>query len=258
MNYIIYPHTLIDTMSLLSVSNLTKRFGGLTAVDNVSFSVSDGEIIGLIGPNGAGKSTTFNLIMGDLEPTDGVITYSGEEIQHVPTHERVREGLGRTYQSPRHFEEFTVRENIASCTLSNDLLLDTTTESGDTSVEEILRRTGLSDQAAVYPSKLTPAELRRLEIAKALATDPDVLLCDEVFAGITTEEARELADLIETLRDEGLTLLLIDHVMEVLMPLVDRAIVLNFGQKIAEGDSDEVVANDTVREVYLGESSGVA
>jgi len=244
-------------MSLLSVSNLTKQFGGLTAVDDISFSVSEGEIIGLIGPNGAGKSTTFNLIMGNLEPTAGTITYCGDEIQHVPTHERVRAGLGRTYQSPKQFEEFTVRENVASCTLSNDLLPTSARESDDTSVERILRRTGLTGQASAYPDKLTPAELRRLEIAKALATDPDILLCDEVFAGITTEEAQELADLVVSLRDEGLTLLLIDHVMEVLLPLVDRAIVLNFGQKIAEGNADEVVADDTVREVYLGESSGV-
>lgn len=245
-------------MTVLTVSNLTKRFGGLTAVDDVSFSVEEGEIVGLIGPNGAGKSTTFNLVMGMLEPSEGAIEYRGERIDEMPTHKRVQAGLGRTYQTPKQFDEFTVWENIEACMLSDTLSFGHQgDESTDEAVAQILERTGLSDRAEIYPDKLTPGELRRLEIAKALATDPDVLLCDEVFAGVTNEEASELAALLETLRDEGLTLLLVDHVMDILMPLVDRTIVLHFGQKIAEGTTDEVLSNDTVQEVYLGESSGV-
>lgn len=245
-------------MTVLTVSNLTKRFGGLTAVDDVSFSVEEGEIVGLIGPNGAGKSTTFNLVMGMLEPSEGAIEYRGERIDEMPTHKRVQAGLGRTYQTPKQFDEFTVWENIEACMLSDALSFGHQgDESTDEAVDQILERTGLSDRAEIYPDKLTPGELRRLEIAKALATDPDVLLCDEVFAGVTNEEASELAALLENLRDEGLTLLLVDHVMDILMPLVDRTIVLHFGQKIAEGTTDEVLGNDTVQEVYLGESSGV-
>lgn len=245
-------------MTVLTVSNLTKRFGGLTAVDDVSFSVEEGEIVGLIGPNGAGKSTTFNLVMGMLEPSEGAIEYRGERIDEMPTHKRVQAGLGRTYQTPKQFNEFTVWENIEACMLSDALSFGHQgDESTDEAVDQILERTGLSDRAEIYPDKLTPGELRRLEIAKALATDPDVLLCDEVFAGVTNEEASELAALLENLRDEGLTLLLVDHVMDILMPLVDRTIVLHFGQKIAEGTTDEVLSNDTVQEVYLGESSGV-
>jgi branched-chain amino acid transport system ATP-binding protein len=245
-------------VTVLTVSNLTKRFGGLTAVDDVSFSVEEGEIVGLIGPNGAGKSTTFNLVMGMLEPSEGAIEYRGERIDEMPTHKRVQAGLGRTYQTPKQFNEFTVWENIEACMLSDALSFGHQgDESTDEAVDQILERTGLSDRAEIYPDKLTPGELRRLEIAKALATDPDVLLCDEVFAGVTNEEASELAALLENLRDEGLTLLLVDHVMDILMPLVDRTIVLHFGQKIAEGTTDEVLSNDTVQEVYLGESSGV-
>jgi branched-chain amino acid transport system ATP-binding protein len=246
-------------VTVLEVSNLTKRFGGLTAVDDVSFSIDEGELVGLIGPNGAGKSTTFNLVMGFLEPTEGTIEYRGERIDGLDPYERVQAGLGRTFQTPKQFEEYTVWENVEACMLTNDLSFGTQRdESTDEAVDRILRRTGLTDRAGIYPDKLTPGELRRLEIAKALATDPDVLLCDEVFAGITNEEARDLADLIETLREEGLTLLLVDHVMDILMPLVDRTIVLNFGQKIAEGTTEEIVADETVQEVYLGESAGVA
>lgn len=245
-------------MTVINVSNLTKRFGGLTAVDDVSFGIDEGEIVGLIGPNGAGKSTTFNLVMGNLKPSEGTIEYRGVRIDDMPTYERVQAGLGRTYQTPKQFNEFTVWENIEACMLSDDISFgNQANDATDAGVERILDRTGLSDRTDVYPDKLTPAELRRLEIAKALATDPDVLLCDEVFAGIIKEEASELADLILTLRDEGLTLLLVDHVMDILMPLVDRTIVLNFGQKIAEGTTDEILSNDEVQEVYLGESSGV-
>jgi branched-chain amino acid transport system ATP-binding protein len=245
-------------MTVLDVSDLTKRFGGLTAVDDVSFDINEGEIVGLIGPNGAGKSTTFNLVMGNLKPSEGTIEYRGDRIDDMPTHERVQAGLGRTYQTPKQFDEFTVWENIEACMLSDDISFGNQADDAtDADVDRILERTGLSDRADIYPDKLTPGELRRLEIAKALATDPDVLLCDEVFAGITKEEASELADLILTLSDEGLTLLLVDHVMDILMPLVDRTIVLNFGQKIAEGTTDEILSNDEVQEVYLGESSGV-
>jgi len=241
----------------LNVENLTKSFGGLTAVDEVTFCVEANEIVGLIGPNGAGKSTTFNLIMGKLEPDTGTIEYHGERIDDLPPHERVRRGLGRTYQTPKQFQEFTVRENIRACMLPNSISVGTQLEAFGKRADEILKRVGMTDRAGVHPDKLTPGELRRLEIAKALATDPEVLLLDEVFAGITKDEAEDLAGLIRTLQSEGLTFLVVDHVMDVLMPLVDRTVVLNFGKKIAEGTAEEVAGNETVRQVYLGESSGV-
>lgn len=245
-------------MAILRVTGLTKRFGGLTAVDDVSFSVEEGEIFGLIGPNGAGKSTTFNLIMGALPLDDGRIEHRGERIETMPTHERVRRGIGRTYQTPKQFGEFTVEENIHACLLPNKVNLGTQHDGITTRATEIVERVDLTQRATDYPDKLTPGELRRLEIAKALAGDPDILLLDEVFAGITKNEARDLATLIRTLRDEGLTFLIVDHVMDVLMPLVDRSVVLNFGRKIAEGTSEDVVSNETVQEIYLGSSAGVA
>lgn len=244
-------------MTVLNVENLTKSFGGLTAVDEVTFCVEENEIVGLIGPNGAGKSTTFNLIMGKLEPDTGTIAYHGERIDDLPPHERVRRGLGRTYQTPKQFQEFTVRENIRACMLPNSISVGTQLEAFGKRADKILGRVGMADRAGARPDELTPGELRRLEIAKALATDPEILLLDEVFAGITKDEAEDLAGLIRTLQSEGLTFLVVDHVMDVLMPLVDRTVVLNFGEKIAEGTAEEVVGNETVRQVYLGESSGV-
>lgn len=245
-------------MTVLNVENLTRSFGGLTAVDGVAFCVEENEIVGLIGPNGAGKSTTFNLIMGTLEPDEGTIEYRGEPIEDLAPHERVQRGLGRTYQTPKQFDEFTVRENVRCCMLPNSISVSTQLDGYNDRADEIIDRVALEDQADVLPAKLTPGELRRLEIAKALATDPDLLLLDEVFAGITKDEAEDLAGLIRTLQSEGFSFLIVDHVMDVLMPLVDRTVVLNFGEKIAEGTADEVITDETVRKVYLGESSGVA
>lgn len=244
-------------MSALDIESVTKNFGGLTAVDQVSFTVDEGEIFGLIGPNGAGKTTMFNLIMGTLTPNRGQIRYQGRRIEGEPTHERVRRGLGRTYQTPKPFREFTIRENIIACMLPNTIAIGRRIDSFTNRAIEIEKRVGLEARSDERPDKLTPSELRRLEIAKALATDPDILLLDEVFAGITKDEAQGLATLIQTLQREGLTFLVVDHVMDILMPLVDRAVVLNFGQKIAEGTAEEVVNDETVREVYLGEASEV-
>lgn len=244
-------------MAVLQVDNVTKTFSGLTAVDEVSFALDDGEIVGLIGPNGAGKTTTFNLIMGNLRPDQGRIVYRDRRIDDLPTYKRVQLGLGRTYQTPKPFHEFTIRENVAACMLPNHVTLGRQSRKFGERADTVLERVGLVDRSGEYPDTLTPAELRRLEIAKALATDPDVVLLDEVFAGITRDEAEELADLIQTLRSEGLMFLVVDHVMDVLMPLVDRSIVLNFGRKVAEGTADTVVNDETVRQVYLGENTGV-
>jgi branched-chain amino acid transport system ATP-binding protein len=176
-------------MDLLRVEDLKKRFGGLTAVDSISFTVEDGEIVGLIGPNGAGKSTTFNLVMGALPADEGTIEYDGERIDELSTDARVRRGLGRTYQTPKQFQEFSVRENVRACMLPNRFRGTGGDKSYADRAEEVLERVALADRATASPGKLTPGELRRLEIGKALATDPELLLLDEVFAGITTAEA---------------------------------------------------------------------
>ena len=238
---------------MLSLEGVTKRFGGLTAVDSLSFHVDEGEIVGLIGPNGAGKSTTFNLIVGSLTPDEGSIHYRGERIDGLPTYERINRGLARTYQTPRPFSELPVRENIRAATLPNSLKTIRTRGENSERVAEVAAYVGLEDDLETLPGELTPGELRRLEIARALAREPDLLLLDEVFAGVTHEEASGLADIIEELRSEsGYTFLVVDHVMDVLMPLVDRVVAMS-GEKIAEGDPESIVRDEEVRRVYLGE-----
>lgn len=244
-----------DAEPLLEVQNLTKTFGGLVAVDGLSFDIDRNEIMGLIGPNGAGKTTVFNLIMGVLKQDKGDIYYNGERISDLRTFQRVNLGLARTYQTPNPFSELSVANNIRACMLPNSLGVMRTKHSHQERIEDIAERVGLTTQLSRYPDELTPGDLRRLEIAKALAQDPEFLLLDEVFAGVTHEEASSLAGLIETLRDdEGYTFLVVDHVMRILMPLVDSVVVMNYGSKLAEGDPDTVAANETVREIYFGQS----
>lgn len=238
----------------LTVEHVVKSFGGLTAINELSFEVDDAQIFGVIGPNGAGKTTLFNLIMGTLRLDAGAIYHDGERIDGYNTHERVNRGICRTYQIPRPFPELTVLENIRSCTLPNSLNTMRTRGSNRERAAEICEMIDLEKRADASPDELTPGELRRLEIGKALATDPSVLLLDEIFAGITHEEASVLADLILALRDErGYTILVIDHVMDMLMPLVDEVIVINFGEKVMQGTPEEVVNDPEVRSVYLGE-----
>lgn len=243
-------------MALLELEAVTKQFGGLVAVDAFDMELYEGEILGLIGPNGAGKTTVFNLIMGVLRQDEGAIAFRGESITHRPTFERVEKGLARTYQTPRPFSRMSVLDNVRSSMLPNRLSVLTSRNRFQSEARAILDLVDLDERSEAAPDQLTPGELRRLEIAKALAQDPTTILLDEVFAGITYEEATKLADLIRRLRSEDeLTFLVVDHVMNVLMPLVDRVVVMNFGEKIAEGDPDSVVADDIVNEVYLGKSA---
>lgn len=242
---------------LLELDDITKTFGGLTAVDSLSFSVDEGEIVGLIGPNGAGKSTTFNLIVGALTPDSGAIRYRGEEIVGQATYERINLGIGRTYQTPQPFFELDVGENIRAATLPNELSTARTRGRNADRIQEVATLVGLEDDLDSFPDELTPGDLRRLEIARALASEPDLLLLDEVFAGITHEEAAELAELIETLRVErGYTFLVVDHVMDILMPLSDHVVAMS-GRKLIEGTPEEVVADEEVKSVYLGDSADI-
>lgn len=245
-------------MPLLKVENIRKSFGGLTAVEDVSFELDEGEILGIIGPNGAGKTTLFDVITGALDHDAGQIKFDGEDIGVLPTYERVNRGIGRTYQTPKQFSEMTVVENVRACMLPNSLSVAQSSGQHREEAHVILKQVELNEHADASPRELTPGEARRLEIAKALAKRPRLLLLDEVFAGITREEAGDLAALVQTLRDdEGYSFLVIDHVMAVLMSLVDEALVLNFGEKITQGPPEAVVDDSVVKDVYLGESGGV-
>jgi branched-chain amino acid transport system ATP-binding protein len=241
--------------AVLMVENLTKQFGGLTAVDHLSFTVREGEILGFIGPNGAGKSTTFDCITGALKPTEGTVKYHGEDITGRPTHELIRKGVARTYQDFRPLKDRNVIENIELALYPNKLWsFDRLTGKVQERAAEIAERVGLDDRLDQTPEELPHASMLRVELGRALATDPDLLLIDEPFAGLSTIEVEDVSELLLELREEGITIIVIDHNMRGLLDLVDRTIVINFGSKIAEGTPDEITNNPKVQEAYLGGS----
>ncbi|WP_254663439.1 ABC transporter ATP-binding protein [Haladaptatus sp. W1] len=238
---------------ILVLENLRKEFGGLTAVDDLSIAVEEGEILGFIGPNGAGKSTTFNCVTGTYSPTSGTVWFRGEDVTGEPAFEMVKRGMARTFQSFRPLEDRTVRENVALA-LAPDRIFSLSGLRGQTltRASEICARVGLGDRAEQFPDELPHAGLLRLELARALATEPDLLLVDEPFAGLSSGEVADLSTLLRSLRDEGTTLVVVDHNMRGLLSLIDRAVVIQFGSKIAEGTPDEIRENETVQEAYLG------
>ena len=237
----------------LSVDGLTKRFGGLTAVDDLSFGVREGEILGFIGPNGAGKSTVFNCIMGVYTPSEGRVVLHGEDVTGEDTHAIVNRGLARVSQESNPIPDRTAAENIRIFTLPNSLR----SFRGGASREEIAAvaaRVGIEAQLDVLPGSMAHADTRRLEIAKAVATDPDTLLLDEPFAGMNQAEIRDLSDQIRAFREEGITIVVVDHNMKGLMALVDRVIVLNKGTKLAEGAPEAMANDERVQQAYLAGS----
>lgn len=236
-------------MSLLTAENLSKQFGGLMAVRNLSFEVNEGEILGLIGPNGAGKTTTFNLLSGFLAPTTGRIFFRGQRIDGRKPHEICALGLTRTFQIVQPFPDITVLENVLIGAFSRH----PSVSSARRKAKEVLEQVGLAHKADTLGRNLTLLELKWLEIAKALATEPRMLLLDEVAAGLNPVEIEEVLALVRKLNAEGVTLLLVEHVMQVIMNLSHRIIVLNFGEKIAEGAPDEISHNPQVLEAYLGQ-----
>jgi len=239
---------------LLEVERVTKQFGGLTALDDVSFVVRQGEVTGLIGPNGAGKTTLFNVVSGFVPPTRGRVAFQGGTVTGLPPHAIARRGLARTFQIVRPFPGLSVHENLAVGGLSNRVF-DAGRElaGARAAAEHVATRVGLlpwmERQATILPHGL----LKRLEIGRAIMMHPSLLLLDEPFAGLGGHEIDEVSDCIAELAAGGLTLVIIEHKLRALMRLVRRVIVLNFGRLIAEGSPQEIGANAQVREAYLGE-----
>jgi ABC-type branched-subunit amino acid transport system ATPase component len=236
----------------LEVDKLQKRFGGLTAVRDVSFSVRGGEILGLIGPNGSGKSTVMKSILGVERPDAGSVRIDGREVSGWPPHRIARLGVGMVFQHSRPLYRQTVLENILLGLLPDRLLDALPAAATEAQARAIAERVGLARVLDSRPATLPFADLRKIEIAKAIARDPQVVLVDEPFAGLTARETASFAKLITEMRDDGRAVLIVDHNVKSMAALVDRVYAMNVGEKIAEGTVAEVMANETVRRVYLG------
>ncbi|NPV69600.1 MAG: ABC transporter ATP-binding protein [Firmicutes bacterium] len=240
-------------MSLLEVEGLTKRFGGLWANKGVTFSVEQGEIVGIIGPNGAGKTTLFNCINGFYKLDAGRVRFGGVDISNRPPNYVCRLGVGRTFQIPQILANMTVLENVmvgAFCRTNDP-------PTAEREAVTALSMTSLIDKQGMYAGSLNVAQKKRLQVARALATRPRLLLLDEAMAGLTEAERKDAVALVRSINSMGVSVLMIEHVMDVVMPISNRVIVLQSGEKIAEGPPAAVVRDETVIKAYLGESDDV-
>jgi branched-chain amino acid transport system ATP-binding protein len=234
---------------ILKVINLTKKFGGLIANENISFSVNEGEIVSIIGPNGAGKTTLFNCLTGFQKPESGSVIFYSHKMDGMPPNSIARKGLVRTFQIVQTFAAMTILDNVMIGALIDTRDLKT----AENRAIEVLNFTGLIDKKDSLGKNLTIADKKRLEIARAIAARPKMLLLDECIAGLNSAEVKQAVELLQRIKDSGVTLLIVEHVMEVIMPISTKVVVLDYGKKIAEGKPQEIALDEKVIKAYLGD-----
>lgn len=236
-------------MPLLALHAVSKSYGAIKVTDNITLSVAKGETLGILGPNGAGKTTLFNLISGDVSVNTGRVEYAGEDVTALPPHLRCRRGIGRSYQVPQPFGNMSVFENLVTAASFGGGQSERM--AWDTAVR-ILDQTGLMPHANKAAGSLTLLNRKRLELARALATGPELLLLDEIAGGLTEHEAHELVEELKRIKASGVTMIWIEHVVHALLSVADRLFVINFGQQLAEGKPNDVMNNPEVQRVYMG------
>ncbi|MBN8971000.1 MAG: ABC transporter ATP-binding protein [Rhizobiales bacterium] len=235
-------------MALLEVDKVTRRFGGLVAVNNVSFAVTEGEILGIIGPNGAGKTTLFSVISGFIPPSDGEIRFAGESIVGVSPDRLVRKGLVRSFQVVQTFADMTTLDVVTTAALTRRPIREAIDYAA-----HVLQRGGMAGKELLTPATLSLQDKKLLELAKCLATDPRCILLDEVMAGLTIAETEAPMAIVRELNSQGVTIVMVEHVMPVIMRLATRIVVINFGEKIAEATPEEIIKDQRVIDAYFGE-----
>ena len=238
-------------MAVLSAANLAKSYGGQKVVKDVSLTVSSGEIVGLLGPNGAGKTTCFYMIVGSIQHDSGKVSISGEEVTHLPVHERARRGIGYLPQEASVFRKLTVRENLQAILETRDQMTNQQRESLTDSLIEEFRIAHIQEQLGL---SLSGGERRRVEIARALATNPDFILLDEPFAGVDPISVNDIKDIVRHLTDRGIGILITDHNVRETLDICDKAYIVNTGRIIAEGDAETILRDEKVKSVYLGQN----
>jgi branched-chain amino acid transport system ATP-binding protein len=236
-------------MPILSVNNITKRFGGLVAVEDLSFELHAGEVLGFLGPNGAGKTTLINLIAGEYAMDEGQVIFKGKNISGLPPHKICHLGIARTYQIPQPFRTLTVLQNVAAAAIYG---ISFRKKAAEQEALKLLEFTGLSEKGGMPAGDLDEISLKRLELARSLATGPTILLIDELAGGLTERDIPKVLALLKNITEMGISMIIIEHVMKVMLKAVDRIIVMDEGAKIAEGKPKEVIKNSDVIKAYFG------
>ena len=236
-------------MALLALHNVHKSYGAVKVTDSITLSVEAGQTLGILGPNGAGKTTLFNLISGDVRVDSGRVEYEGRDVTTLKPHQRCRSGIGRSYQVPQPFGNMSVFENLVTAACFGGGQPE---QQAWATAAEVLEQTGLKPHANKPAGGLTLLNRKRLELARALATKPKLLLLDEIAGGLTEHEAKVLVDELKRIKAQGITMIWIEHVVHALLALADRLLVINFGKQLAEGEPHAVMANPEVRRVYMG------